>query len=297
VEAFDHRALNPSVTLEKDSLPDAETIKNERDRFDLLKGVEEFSSSDLSPVVPKEPLTGAELLKQELSQKAVVEGVMNFEKDALKHTEVDERNVLPDADTLKAEKQQSELFKGIGDFDSSNLKTVSTREPVSGPELVKQESARTEISDQIQTFDRGDLRETDTDEKGVLPGVDDIKSEKQHVEMLEGLEKGVELRHVETVGPTSPVDHAKQELARESVVDNIQDFDRSSLTAVTTEEKNILPSAEEMRRDDSDDEAGGAKGLREVLLDTERARRSSSEEWEKIGSSPHSDEEKNVSDC
>jgi len=66
---------------------------------------------------------------------------------------------------------------------------------------------------------------------------------------------------------------------------------------VTTEEKNILPSAEELRMDDSDDENGGAKGLREVLLDTERARRSSSEVGEDIGSSPHSDEEKNVSDC
>jgi len=295
VEAFDHTALNPSVTLEKDSLPDAETIRSERDRFDLLKGVEGFSSSDLSPVVPKEPLSGVDLLKQELSHKAVVAGVMNFEKDALKPTEVDERNVLPDAGTLQAEKQESDHFKGIGDFDSSNLKSVLTREPVSGPDLVRQESARTEISDQIQTFDRSELRETDIDEKVVLPGADDIKSEKQHVEMLEGLEKGVDLRHVETVGPTSPVDLAKHELARESMVDNIQEFDRSSLIPVTTEEKNILPSAEEMRKDESDDDdQGGAAGLREVLLDSERARRSSSEEWEKIG---HSDEEKNVSDC
>merc|ERR1719186_245565 len=102
-----------------------------------------------------------------------------------------------------------------------------------------------------------------------------MESEKQHVEMLEGLEKGVELRHVETVGPTSPVEHAKQEIAREGVVDNIQDFDRSSLTTVTTEEKNTLPSAEDMRREDSDEEVqgGGAAGLREVLLDSERARR------------------------
>lgn len=301
VEGFDHTALNPSVTLEKDSLPDAETIRSERDRFDLLKGVEGFSSSDLSPVIPKEPLSGAELLKQELSHKAVVAGVINFEKDALKPTEVDERNVLPDAGTLEAEKQESEHFKGIGDFDSSSLKSVSTREPVSGPDLIRQESARTEISDQIQTFDRSELRETDIDEKVILPGADDIKTEKQHVEMLEGLEKGVELRHVETVGPTSPVDLAKHELARESMVDNIQEFDRSSLIPVTTEEKNILPSAEEMRKDESDDddEHGGAAGLREVLLDTERGRRSSSEEWEKIGHTQHSDEEKekNVSDC
>jgi len=300
VEGFDHKALNPSVTLEKDSLPDAETIRSERDRFDLLKGVEEFSSSDLSPVIPKEPLSGVDLLKQEMSHKAVVAGVMNFEKDALKPTEVDERNVLPDAGTLEAEKQESEHFKGIGDFDSSNLKSVSTREPVSGPELVRQESARTEISDQIQTFDRSELRETDIDEKVVLPGADDIKSEKQHVEMLEGLEKGVELRHVETVGPTSPIDLAKHELARESMVDNIQEFDRSSLIPVTTEEKNVLPSAEEMKKvdhSDDDEDQGGAAGLREVLLDSERARRSSSEEWEKIGHTQHSDEEKNVSDC
>ena len=51
VEAFDHTALNPRVTLEKDSLPDAQTIKTERDRFDLLKGVEEFSSSGLFQII------------------------------------------------------------------------------------------------------------------------------------------------------------------------------------------------------------------------------------------------------
>jgi len=253
-----------------------------------------------------------DLLKQELSHKAVVEGVEHFEKDALRETEIDERNVLPDADTIHKEKQESELFKGIGDFDTTNLKNVSTREPVPAPQLVRQESARMEMSDKIQSFDRTELRETDTQEKVVLPCLEDITTEKQHLDMLEGLEKGVELKHVETHEPISPIEMAKIEIARDNVVDNIQEFDRSTLTAVNTEEKNLLPTAEEMKQSSSDeqlneqnsdeelkdqnssDDEKGAAGLRAVLLDSDRENRSSSEEWEKIG---HSDLDKNTSEC
>ena len=46
---------------------------------------------------------------------------------------------------------------------------------------------------------RSDLKETDTDEKVILPGVEELKSEKQHQDMLESVEKGVELKHVETI--------------------------------------------------------------------------------------------------
>ena len=65
----------------------------------------------LSPVTPKEPLSGIDLLKQELSHKAIVEGVENFEKDDLKHALIEEKNILPDAETLQTEKQQTELLK------------------------------------------------------------------------------------------------------------------------------------------------------------------------------------------
>ena len=53
---------------------------------------------------------------------------------------------------------------------------------------------------------------------------------------------------------------------------------RTSLVPVTTEERNLLPTVDDLKLSSSEDE--------------ERNTRSSSEEWEKIG---HSDEEKNVS--
>ena len=70
------------------------------------------------------------------------------------------------------------------------------------------------------------MKETDTDEKVILPGVEELKSEKQHQDMLESVEKGVELKHVETMGPTTPVDIARLEMARDNLVDNIHEFDR-----------------------------------------------------------------------
>ena len=70
----------------------------------------------LSPVTPKEPLSGIDLLKQELSHNAIVEGVENFEKDDLKHALIEEKNILPDAETLQTEKQQTELLQVSRNF-------------------------------------------------------------------------------------------------------------------------------------------------------------------------------------
>jgi hypothetical protein len=92
-------------------------------------------------------------------------------------------------------------------------------------------------------------------------------------------------------------------------------FFRARLTPVVTEEKNFLPSADDIKEealkkelDTLDTESslpsgdsspmesvGGAAGLRNMLDGGERERRSSSEEWEKVNSEDIVD--RNTSEC
>ena len=57
----------------------------------------------------------------------------------LKDVETAEKNVLPTADDVKAEKTHQGLIEGVENFSSEKLKSVKTREPASGKdgEIVK----------------------------------------------------------------------------------------------------------------------------------------------------------------
>jgi len=83
-------------------------------------------------------------------------------------------------------------------------------------------------------------------EKVVLPGKEEIKTEKTIKGVLEGV-KGFEsekLKNVKTKEPASPIAVAQTEKARESSLTAVSDFDRASLKKAETEEKNSLPSTE-----------------------------------------------------
>ena len=42
----------------------------------------------------------------------------------------------------------------MGEFDQSTLTPVKVSEPLSGPEVAKQETMRTNISEELKTFDK-----------------------------------------------------------------------------------------------------------------------------------------------
>lgn len=310
VTTFDSASLKSATTDEKVNLPDAETIKSEKDHLNLLKEVE--TGRVLSPVVPKEPLSGAALLKQELTHQKVLDGVSAFDKEILKHSDIEEKSVLPDKETIEIEKSHVDHLKGIGEFDQANLTPVKVAEPLSGPDVSKQESMRTNISEELKTFDKTELKLTETVEKISLPDVGAITSEKQHMDLLTGLESGVDLKKTETREPLNPLDLARLEITKDQVEEDIQAFDRARLTPVVTEERNFLPSADDIKAeaftkelDTLDQESsgdtvpletgGGASGLRNLLDGGERERRSSSEEWEKVSSEDIVD--RNASEC
>ena len=52
----------------------------------------------------------------------------------MKFLQVAEKNVLPSAEDLKAEKTHENLQKGIEGFTPDKLKAVKTKEPASGAE-------------------------------------------------------------------------------------------------------------------------------------------------------------------
>jgi len=313
VTTFDTTTLKSATTDEKIILPDNETIKSEKEHLNLLKEVE--TGRVLAPVVSKEPLSGVALLKQELTHQKVLDGVSEFDKEVLKHSEVEEKIVLPDQETIEIEKSHVEHLKGIGEFDRNVLTPVREGVSLSGPEVSKQESLRTNISEELKIFDKTELKLTETVEKVSLPDVGAITSEKQHIDLLTGLETGVDLKKTETREPLNPLDLARLEISKDQVEEDIQAFDRARLTPVVTEEKNFLPSADEIKEealkkeldtldqdssvpsgDSSPVETGvGAAGLRNLLDGGERERRSSSEEWEKVSSEDIVD--RNNSEC
>merc|ERR1712038_1351370 len=90
------------------------------------------------------------------------------------------------------------------------------------------------------------LKPTETVEKLVLPGKDEIKTEKTIQGVLDGV-KGFEsekLKTVKTREPDSPLAVVQTEKARESSLSALNEFDKTTLKKAETEEKNSLPSTE-----------------------------------------------------
>merc|ERR1711874_808788 len=82
----------------------------------------------------------------------------------------------------------------------------------------------------------GSLKPTETKEKVVLPGKEEIKAEKTIQGMLQGVEGFAKdsLKDVRTREPASPT----------AILKTVSEFDKSNLKKAETLEKNPLPSSE-----------------------------------------------------
>merc|ERR1711976_732559 len=128
----------------------------------------------------------------------------------LKHTEAAEKNVLPSAEDVKSEKNHLNILTGIEAFKCDNLK------------------------------------HTETQEKIILPGAEEIQTEKNIQGLLQGVAgfENDKLRTVKTREPASPSSILQTELARDSSLTAVSDFDKATLKKAETAEKNPLPSTE-----------------------------------------------------
>merc|ERR1712027_213265 len=87
---------------------------------------------------------------------------------------------------------------------------------------------------------------TETREKVVLPGKEEIKAEKTIQGVLQGVEGFAKdtLKDVKTREPASPTAILQTELDRDSSLKTVSEFDKTNLKKAETLEKNPLPSSE-----------------------------------------------------
>lgn len=111
----------------------------------------------------------------------------------------------------------------------------------------KKDLPKLETSLQNEISSPHHLKHTETAEKVSLPTAEDVKQEKTHQALVEGVEKGVELHHVKTREPASGAEVLRTELAHQTSVKEVGDFDKHKLKKVETNEKNPLPDQDAIR--------------------------------------------------
>ena len=70
----------------------------------------------------------------------------------LKITDTIEKVSLPDEEIIKSERQHQDFLTGVQ--AGVNLKKTDTREPISPVDLVKLETGKDQVEEEIQAFDR-----------------------------------------------------------------------------------------------------------------------------------------------
>ena len=251
VEDFDMESLKKTDVEEKTWMPDQETIQQERDKVDLLSGIESFQAEALTKVKTSEPLSGVEILKQELNQKAIGEEVTTYNRDSLKHVDVEEKLVLPDTETLQSEKTRQDLLSGVEEFSRDNLAHVETLEPLTGADLLKQELSMKSLNESLTSFDNNSLKSSVTEEKNPLPDAEALKSEKDHYNFLKELEGGKVLSPTVAKEPMSGADMLKQELTHKEMIEGLSGFDKEQLKSTPVEEKTWLPDVDTIQSEKS----------------------------------------------
>merc|ERR1712038_1265545 len=134
---------------------------------------------------------------------------------SLRPTEAGERNTLPSAEDVNLEKSHQSFISGIEEFKADELKRTETKEKI------------------------------------VLPGAEEIQAEKQIQGLLQGVEtfENEKLRTVKPREPASPSAILQVELARDSSLTAVSDFDKNKLKKTETSEKNPLPSSNQIAQE------------------------------------------------
>ena len=166
VASFDKADLRETEVEVKNVLPNEKDIKLEREKVELIGGIENFDVDNLARVTVREPVSGAELLKQELGHRAVQEEIGVFNQDTLKATQVKEGGWLPDQQVIQEEKDKVDHLARIEGFHADDL------------------------NNSVVTFDSASLRAATTEEKVLLPDAETLKSERERASLMANIESG-----------------------------------------------------------------------------------------------------------
>ncbi|OXA45605.1 Thymosin beta-11 [Folsomia candida] len=166
------------------TMADTPTLENlPKVDADLKSELEKFKPELMKKASTQEknPLPSAEDVKQERRHSELIHGVEHFDKEhCLKHAETSEKLILPNAQDVAAEKTQQALLKGVEGFDTNNLKPTETQEKVVLPdnEVIQTEKVQQNLLEGIESFDSKKLKHTETQEKNPLPTKEVIDQEK-----------------------------------------------------------------------------------------------------------------------
>ncbi|QQP38565.1 Retinol dehydrogenase 13like, partial [Caligus rogercresseyi] len=326
VSDFESSSLRPVDTEESSYMPDKIDLSVERALKGVMEEVKE-GSPHLSHVEhTKEPLDPTALMAEEINRNNTLDSLLHFDKAALKHSEMEEKSVLPSEEDIKEErmrndfthdveafeksslneKQHVELLSGIESFPRDELKVSEIKEPLSPSVLAKQELNRSSVLSDVESYDKGNLSHFIPVEKSSLPSASEIVEERQHIELLSGIESfdPSELKSgVKSKEPLSPLELAKQELTHKSLLEDVETYDKEKgLSHITTEVKNLLPTSADILLEREGDpksrnmsgsssgslelkpgQMGGSSGVPlSAPLTMDDGRTSSSDEWVKL---------------
>merc|ERR1712106_892270 len=149
----------------------------------------------------KNSLPTAEDLKQDKDHLNIITGIEGFKSDSLKPTETKEKVILPGEEDIKTEKTHQGLLQGVAGFENEKLKNVKTREPASPSAMMQTEIARDSSISAVSDFDLANLKKAETAEKNSLPSTEAIAQEMEHIKFKDGIEgyDKTKLSHTETM--------------------------------------------------------------------------------------------------
>jgi len=181
----------PVADLPKDLLI-AEGLKGELLKEHNLKPTE---------ATEKNILPSAEDVQQEKTHQNILTGIAGFKSDSLKPTETKEKVILPGEEDIKTEKNIQGVLQGVAGFENEKLKNVKTREPASPSAMMQTEIARDSSISAVSDFDRANLKKAETAEKNSLPSTEAIAQEMEHIKFKDGIEgyDKTKLSHTETM--------------------------------------------------------------------------------------------------
>jgi len=154
----------------------------------------------------------------------------------LKHTETQEKNVLPSTEAISAEK----TMQNIEGFDKSQLKHAVTEEKNPRKESIKHDN----VVGAVGQFDKSALKHQEVEEKNSLPDRDAIEGEKKEQEHRKSIGEfdKAKLKRQNTaeriVLPSKEV--IQKEKQEQELLGSITKADRNSLKKVETQERNAL---------------------------------------------------------
>ncbi|KAK7496474.1 hypothetical protein BaRGS_00012396 [Batillaria attramentaria] len=198
------------------------------------------------------------IIAQEKGEVEMREGVQKFDRSSLKHVEPQEKTVLPSPDEIVHEKTEVELRERIGSFSKETLKHTETQEKNVLPteEEIKHEKTEVELRERIGSFSKESLKHAETEEKNVLPTEEEFTFCSHTVRLVSARLNRIDL--VFSPRQLSEIEHEKTEV---ELRERIGSFSKETLKHAETEEKNVLPTEEDIGKEKT--EAAICKGIEE----------------------------------